>query len=195
MNRRKFLETLAAAPAMAPLAAPPAAAEPSGVPPADISAEMALPGPSPRIRENFNRNWRFARQSQGTGALGSFDRENAAAAQVGPRFLQACLPEFDDTGWDAIHLPHTWNAYDSMDEAPGYWRGIGWYRKHFKLGGQYSGKAVMLEFEGANSVAEFWLNGQRVGEHKGGYTSFEVDVTDYVKIGDVDNVLTVKVDN
>ena len=48
--------------------------------------------------------------------------------------------------------------------------------------------------EGANSVSEFWLNGQRVGEHKGGYTSFEFDLTVYA-FGAPDNVLTVKVDN
>jgi beta-galactosidase len=154
-----------------------------------------MPDASPRLRENFNRGWRFARQSQGTGALGSFDRQNEAAAQVEPRFLQASRPEYDDAGWDAINLPHTWNAYDSMDEAPGYWRGIGWYRKHFNLSSRHSGKAVFLEFEGAASVAEFWLNGQRVGEHLGGYTSFEWDVTDYVKFGDAENVMTVKVDN
>jgi hypothetical protein len=65
MNRRTLLETLAAGPAMAPLAARPAAAEPWVVPPAEISAEMALPGPSPRIRLNLNRNWRFVRHRRG----------------------------------------------------------------------------------------------------------------------------------
>ncbi|MGO8785966.1 MAG: glycoside hydrolase family 2 TIM barrel-domain containing protein [Terriglobia bacterium] len=195
MDRRTFLEALVAVPATAPLAAHSAPPKPSGAIPAGDSAQKALSDSNPRIRENFNRGWKFARQSHGTGALGSFDRENEAAAQVEPRFLQAHLSDYDDAGWDAINVPHTWNAYDSMDEAPGYWRGIGWYRKRFRLDRQYSGKAVFLEFEGASSVAEFWLNGQRVGEHKGGYTSFELDVTDSVKFGDVDNVLTVKVDN
>ena len=155
----------------------------------------ATPAESPRIRENFNRGWRFARQSRGTGELGSFDRTNGIAGQVEPRFLRAHLPEYDDSAWEAANLPHTWNAYDSMDEAPGYWRGIGWYRKHFKLAREYAGKTVFIEFEGANSVAEFWLNGRRVGEHQGGYTSFEWDVSEHVSFGDADNVLTVKVDN
>jgi beta-galactosidase len=168
MDRREFLGALAATPATAT---------------------------GPRLRENFNRGWLFARQSQGTGALGSFDRQNEAAARIEPRFRDARTPGYDDANWAAINLPHTWNAYDSMDEAPGYWRGIGWYRKHFKLADQHSGKAVFLEFEGASSVAEFWLNGTRIGEHKGGYTGFELDVTDDVKFGNVDNVLTVKVDN
>jgi len=153
MDRREFLEALAAVPAATPLVASSTPADPAGLTPAQSYAEPALPGASPRTRENFNRGWRFARQSQGTGALGSFDRQNAAAAQIEPRFREAPRPEYDDAGWDAINLPHTWNAYDSMDEAPGYWRGIGWYRKHFKLAGQHSGKAVFLEFEGVGSVA------------------------------------------
>ena len=44
------------------------------------------------MRENFNRGWRFARQSQVTGALGSFDRQNGEAAEVEPRFRDAYRP-------------------------------------------------------------------------------------------------------
>jgi beta-galactosidase/beta-glucuronidase len=38
-------------------------------------------------------------------------------------------------------------------------------------------------------VSEFWLNGRRVGEHEGGYTSFELEVTGHVKFGEEENVL------
>jgi beta-galactosidase len=195
MDRREFLETVVASTATTPLVAGSAQAAVSGSTQAHGSRETAAPGASPRLRENFNRDWRFARQFHGTGALGSFDRQNQEAAEVEPRFRDASRPAYDDAGWDAINLPHTWNQYDSMDEAPGYWRGIGWYRKHFKLASQYSGKQVFLEFEGVGNVAEFWLNGQRLGEHKGGYTSFEFDVTEYARFGEADNILTVKVDN
>jgi hypothetical protein len=81
MDRREFLETLAGVPATTPLAARSTLAEPAGLTPPRSSAETALPDANPRIRENFNRGWRFARQSQGTGALGSFDRQNDVAAQ------------------------------------------------------------------------------------------------------------------
>ncbi|MGD0125416.1 MAG: glycoside hydrolase family 2 TIM barrel-domain containing protein [Terriglobia bacterium] len=190
MDRRKFLETVATGAATTPLVVRSGEAADQQAPAKPASTEA-----SPRRRENFNRDWRFARQAHGTGALGSFDRENGAAAEVEPRFRNAQRPEYDDSDWDAINLPHTWNQFDSRDEAPGYWRGIGWYRKHFRLPSQDSGRRVFLEFEGASSVAEFWLNGQPVGEHKGGYTSFEFDVTRCVKFGETDNVLTVKVDN
>jgi beta-galactosidase len=159
---------------------------------APLGAQNAV---QPRIRESFNAGWLFARQTHGMGELGSFDRENGDAAQLEPRFRGAERPGFDDSSWQPINLPHTWNAHDVVDEKPGYWRGIGWYRKHFKLGAALQGKRIFLEFEGVNSVSEFWFNGERLGEHRGGYTSFEFDVTRSAKFGDEENVLTVKVDN
>ncbi len=150
---------------------------------------------NPRIRRNFNAGWLFQRQSKGTGELGSFDREVGEAGQIEPRFRGAFKPDYDDSGWERIDLPHTWNAHDTTDEKPGYWRGIGWYRKHFSLNPSLSGKRVFVEFEGVNSVSEFWLNGYKLGEHKGGYTGFEFDVTDKVRFEPQENVLAVKVDN
>jgi beta-galactosidase len=156
---------------------------------------FAQGGAGPRIRENFNAGWLFARQARGMGELGSFDRENGDAGQIEPRFRDAEKLGYDDSSWQPMNLPHTWNAHDVMDEKPGYWRGIGWYRKHFKLDEKFRGKRVFLEFEGVNSVSEFWLNGARMGEHKGGYTSFEFDITDQMKFGEHENVLAVRVDN
>ncbi|HEV2492484.1 MAG TPA: glycoside hydrolase family 2 TIM barrel-domain containing protein [Terriglobia bacterium] len=185
MDRRKFLETVVVSAATSPLLGrPPAPQQPT-----------ASRDTNPRVRQNFNAGWLFQRQSKGAGELGSFDRRNGEAAEVEPRFREAFKAQYDDSGWQPIELPHTWNAHDATDAKPGYWRGIGWYRKHFKLDGGFSGKRVFLEFEGVNSVSEFWLNVERIGEHKGGYTSFEFDVTRRVRFGAEDNVLTVKVDN
>ncbi len=148
-----------------------------------------------RVREKWNSGWLFARQSHGTGELGSFDRENSIAGRIEPRFAGAWEPRYDDSSWQSVTLPHTWNAHDVMDEKPGYWRGIGWYRKHFQVDGKFASKRVFLEFEAANQVAELWLNGHRLGLHKGGYTGFEFDVTGSLHFGGEENVLTVKVDN
>jgi beta-galactosidase len=162
---------------------------------AALLATAALAADSgPRVRENFNRGWLFARQANGSGELGSFDRDTAEAARIEPRFRNAAEPGYDDSSWQKIALPHTWNAHDVMDEAPGYWRGIGWYRKHFRVDRRYAGQRAFLEFEGANQVAEFWLNGARLGVHNSGYTGFEFDVTAQLRFGE-DNVLTAKVDN
>lgn len=150
---------------------------------------------SPRERWSLNADWLFERQTHGAGELGSFDRMTGLAARIEPRFLKATDPAFDDAKWQQVDLPHTWNAHDVSDETPGYWRGIGWYRKHFGLDPKNSGKRIFLEFEGVNQAAEFWLNGQRLGEHKGGYTGFEFDITGLARTGLQENVLAVRVDN
>jgi beta-galactosidase len=186
MDRRKFLEALVVS----------TAAVHAGESARAGVGQVAIQhggNDSPRIRESFNSRWLFQRQSKGAGELGSFDRETGEAALVEPPFREAHHVRYDDSWWERVELPHTWNAHDVSDAKSGYWRGIGWYRKHFALDASFSGKSVFLEFEGVNSISEFWLNDQRLGRHQGGYTSFEFDVTRQVRFGD--NVLTVKVDN
>src|SRR5262249_18424274 len=134
-------------------------------------------------------------QARGGGALGSFDRNSEIGSEVEPEFVQAPQPIYDDSHWDQIFLPHTWNAHDGSDEVAGYFRGLGWYRKHFVLGEDLRGKRIVLEFEGVNQVSEIWVNGKHVGEHKGGYTGFDIDITDAVRFGAQGNVLAVKVNN
>ena len=167
-----------------------------------VAAGLACPWPilageTPfsRQRNNFNSGWLFRRQVHGGGALGSFDRNATLGADVEPEFLHATEPAYSDAAWEEIFLPHTWNAHDGSDEIAGYFRGLGWYRKHFVLGAELRGKRIFLEFEGVNQVSEFWLNGKRVGEHQGGYTSFEFDVTEFAQFGPARNVLAVKVNN
>lgn len=175
MNRRHFIGTLTAGIAAA--------------------AELASPQPGVRRRENFNAGWLFRRQEHGGGELGSWDRDSTTGTAIEAAFREAPQPALDDSSWAPVYLPHTWNAQDGCDEIPGYFRGIGWYRKHFQLDSDLRGKRVFLEFEGVNQVSEFWVNGSRVGEHKGGYTGFEFDITEHVHFGPEPNVLTVKVDN
>lgn len=127
--------------------------------------------------------------------LGSYDRNTSEASRIEPRFQNAPLVAYDDSSWDKINLPHTWNVHDPSDEVSGYWRGIGWYRKHFGLSPDLSGKRLVLEFEGANQVSEVWVNGVRLGIHRGGYTGFEWDITSVARFGPPGNVVTVKVDN
>ena len=196
MHRRSFLGSLLAGTTTVAGATKPRPA--SRTSPTDAhDTENSVPdeGAGPRIRRNFNNNWLFKRQTIGAGELGSMDRQNGRAALVEPEFRRAHNPEYDDSSWERVTLPHTWNAHDTTDAAPGYWRGIGWYRKHFTLDRNFSGKRIFLEFEGVNSVSEFWLNGQRIGKHKGGYTGFEFDITDLARLGPETNLLTVKVDN
>ncbi len=70
--------------------------------------------------------------------------------------------------------------------------GIGWYRKHFIL--NESNKFVAVRFDGVYMNADFWINGRHLGNHPYGYTSFEFDLTPYLKPAG-ENVLAVRVNN
>ncbi|MEO5794117.1 MAG: glycoside hydrolase family 2 TIM barrel-domain containing protein [Rhodoferax sp.] len=101
------------------------------------------------------------------------------------------------TGWLNVTLPHTWNARDAASVAQttptstSYKRGLGWYRLEFD--NPANGASQWLQFDGASIVADVWLNGTKLGEHKGAFTRFRFDVTSQLKPGK--NVLLVKADN
>ena len=57
-------------------------------------------------------------------------------------------------------------------KTPGFYRGPAWYRKQLFVDKSQEGRQAVIYFEGANQEVRFYLNGQFVGEHKGGYTRF-----------------------
>lgn len=96
------------------------------------------------------------------------------------------------TDWQEITVPHTWNALDGQDGGNDYYRGAGWYRRTLHLEKEDS-KVYYLEFLGVNSVADVYVNGTHLGQHRGGYTLFRFDATDALKNGE--NTILVKADN
>lgn len=144
---------------------------------------------------DISRKWRFARQEMGRHGLGSFERDNKSGSEVEPKFEAALKPSYDDSRWERINIPHTWNAVDTEDTGPGYWRGIGWYRKSFCISEKYKMKAVRLRIGAANQKSIIWLNGKKVGEHTGGYESFYFDITEHIHWGKETNSLVIRVDN
>jgi beta-galactosidase len=129
---------------------------------------------SPRAVFNFNPGWK----------LFVGDPTNAA------------LPDFDDSAWKPVTLPHAWNedaAFKvAIDKHP---TGIAWYRKHFKLPPNAVGKKVFLEFEGVRQAGEFYLNGKWIGRHENGAMAVGFDVTDVVLLSPQENVIAVRTDN
>ncbi|MEX0986191.1 MAG: glycoside hydrolase family 2 TIM barrel-domain containing protein [Bacteroidales bacterium] len=100
----------------------------------------------------------------------------------------------DDT-WAVTDLPHTWNSVDPFDDKDGYFRGIGWYRKEIIIPDTLQGKRFHLRFEGANQVADVYVNGMFAGRHQGGYTAFAMDITRFLSTGEEPNLLAVSVSN
>lgn len=100
--------------------------------------------------------------------------------------------------WSTIAIPHTWNAKDVFDEEPGYYRGVGWYKKTIFIPANWQDKEVYLQFDGVGQVAEVYLNGKLVGKHTGGYTAFSFPINtsiNFVEGANSANQLVVKVDN
>jgi len=111
-----------------------------------------------------------------------------------PLAEQVYFPEAEK--WQKVNLPHTWNDADVLDDEDGYYAGIGWYRKNLNLPQNIQNKKVYLFFEGANQIADVFVNGNFVGRHEGGYTAFRFDITDKLnKVAGKPNLLAMRVDN
>jgi beta-galactosidase len=94
--------------------------------------------------------------------------------------------------WTAVDLPHTWNADDTTDVIVGYRRDGSWYRKTLDLTPE-ADKRYFLHFEAAQMKASVYVNRKKAGDHVGGYTGFDIEITDQVKGGA--NEILVRVDN
>ena len=115
-------------------------------------------------------------------------------------------PGFDDSKWPAISIPHTWSTFETTGEIhpfikdpsesddPYWWTGWGWYRKHFTVSPGHTEQKIFIEFEGVQKYCKVWINGKYLGDHKGGYGSFDFDITPYITEGK-DNVIAVAVNN
>ncbi|WP_345947621.1 glycoside hydrolase family 2 TIM barrel-domain containing protein [Mucilaginibacter sp. PAMB04274] len=106
-------------------------------------------------------------------------------------------PKADDSKWETVDLPHTWNAKDPFDDDETSRRGISWYRKKIMLDSRFKNKKLYLNFEGVGQVADVYVNGVFAGQHKGGYTAFTFDVTHLVKLSDkpTENLIALQVNN
>ena len=137
---------------------------------ANAAAEAnATPG---RLVLPMNRNWRFSR----TPAEGAHARD------------------FDDSAYERVVIPHTnirlpWHSFDEKS-----YEFVSSYRRRFKLPAEARGKRVFVDFEGAMTASTVWINGQRLGEYKGGYTPFSFDLTPHLDF-DGENVLAVDLDS
>ncbi len=116
-------------------------------------------------------------------------------------------PAFDDSEWRKIDLPHDWSIEDlpgtgspfninAISQVNGGFTtgGTGWYRKSFTMPAEQKNNHFSIMFEGVYMNSQVWLNGQSLGSHPYGYTSFWFDITDKLKFGET-NVLCVKVKN
>lgn len=122
---------------------------------------------NPRISISINKDWQFAKDPSAKGS--------------------------SQLKYAKVTIPHTWNAFDVLDDVPGYYRGVGYYRKKLALSASCKNKQIYLELGAANQEATVLLNGKTIGSHKGGYTGFLLPLN-HLKF-DGNDELIIKVDN
>ena len=122
-------------------------------------------------------------------------------------------PEFNDADWRKIDLPHDWSIEDLPNQiadsiigpfskaavskhAGGFMvGGTAWYRKHFVTEALATGKETYIQFDGVYMNADLWINGNHLGNHPYGYTSFYYNLTKYLKPAGQQNIIAVQVKN
>jgi beta-galactosidase len=136
-----------------------------------LATGASEPAPG-RLVLPLNRNWRYSRAV----AEGAHARD------------------FDDSGYERIVIPHTnvrlpWHSFDEKS-----YEFVSSYRRRFKLPPEARGHRVFVDFEGVMTASTVWINGERLGEYKGGYTPFSFDLTPHIDFGG-ENLLAVDVDS
>jgi beta-galactosidase len=109
-------------------------------------------------------------------------------------------PDFYDLDWEEVNLPHDFVICEEPDPAEISSHGFikrqnAWYRKAFRLDPEDLGKEVFLEFDGVATHCIVWVNGHLLHRNFNGYTSFKVDISDVMNVGNLPNVVSVYVDN
>lgn len=149
-----------------------------------------------RTEQLLDKGWRFTRE------------DSEVFSEVG----------YDDSAWQSVVIPHDWAIYgsfsvnndkqntaitqDGQQEAMEHagrtgglpFVGVGWYRLKFEAPAFEEGKRATLLFDGAMSHARVYVNGEEVGYWPYGYNAFYFDITDALKVGEV-NELAVRLEN
>jgi beta-galactosidase len=147
---------------------------------AAVGVLVAAPVEPARVAVSFDANWRFLKA------------DSPGAEQ----------PQFDDSAWRKLDVPHDWSIEGPFSETnrtggSGAFlpSGVGWYRKDFPLPDAFSNRCVFVEFDGVMQNGEVWINGASLGKRPFGYVSFGCELTGHLNFGaGRTNVLAVRAD-
>jgi len=137
-----------------------------------MPAHAAPLGTSGRYFWPMNRNWLYG----------------------GPATPGCAAADFDDSKFQRVTIPHAdqrfpWNSFNEKD-----FQFVSIYRRHFTPPRELQGRRLIVDFAGVMTAATVTINGQRLGEYRGGYTPFSFELTPHLK-WDAPNVLAVEVDS
>lgn len=103
------------------------------------------------------------------------------------------IPSEVPKNWNFVNLPHTWNGIDGQDGENDYYRGKCLYVRSLEKEDLPEADRYYIEFRGANSSAELYVDGNKIACHDGGYSTWRADITDYLK--NPVSIIAVAVDN
>lgn len=154
---------------------------------------------------SLNGGWEFQRlnREQSKGAIRNQGSEWESQFNITHVATSSPLRVAEDTlmrerallqqgKWESVRLPHTPHVEDLT--VLHQWQGVCYYKKQLKALPEWADKTLWLEFEGAMSLADVWVNGRHVIQHAGGYLPFVIDLTDVLKQGEGNEIL-VRLDN
>ncbi|HZL08647.1 MAG TPA: glycoside hydrolase family 2 TIM barrel-domain containing protein [Prolixibacteraceae bacterium] len=145
----------------------------------NILHAQAQPETSVRQKQKFNSDWKFQLADQ----------------------KEFSKSEFDDKNWRSLTLPHDWSIEGEFDNSTGgtngyFPCGIGWYRKLFTIPASMKDKDLVIQFDGVYMNSDVWINGTFLGHYPYGYSTFQYDLTEFLKTGEgAVNVIAVRVDH
>ena len=142
-----------------------------------LAARLALADGTQREDTRLDSDWRF-QQGDPAGLSG----QAMSPADV----------NWIDSGWQTVSLPHNW-GWEQAQAGKDFYRGPSWYRRELDIAPE-TGKRYFLRFEAASLVADVYLNGRSLGEHRGGFGAFCFEITKQLSTSGT-NLLAVRVDN
>jgi beta-galactosidase len=161
----------------------------------------------PRAQLSLDRGWRF-HLGDASSAENDFGYGTGAAFAKAGEAVGAANPEFKDSSWTRVNIPHDWaveQQFVRSDDDDVLQHGfkpvgrrfpqttIGWYRRAFSIPASDAEKRIAIRFDGVFRDCIVWLNGHYLGRHMSGYGEFGYDVTDYIHYGG-SNTLVLRVD-
>lgn len=171
---------------------------------------------APRRRERLDRGWRFHRGHAADMERDfGFGRYQRTFAKPGAETSTATLPGFDDSGWQAVQVPHDWAVdlpYGPPDAVPegqedfsaahGFkaigrrfpQNSVGWYRRKLDIRPEDRNRAVWIEFDGVFRDSIVFVNGYAAGGSESGYAPFRVEIGDFLDYDGGPNQLAIRVD-
>ncbi len=204
-GRRTWLKWMSLAPALAALR------------PAFGRAAAPATPPSPRRTRLLDSGWRFhlGHASDIERDFG-FGRHQRTYAKAGAQTADAAYAAFDDSGWQAVQVPHDWAVAlpfaqparpapkETADAAAAHGfkaigrdfpqHSVGWYRLPLAIDRTDRGRRTWLEFDGVFRDCLVLVNGYVAGRNESGYAPFAVDISDFLDYDGGPNQLCVRVD-